>query len=104
MTDDDYDFEDLKMPRPKPESERERVVYVEREPRGASGGNVLAALASFFVPGLGQLLQGRALTGFLFFLIVPAGWVVTVFTGGVLCLAPLLLHLWCIVDAAKYKA
>ncbi len=24
-----------------------------------SGGNVLAALASFFIPGLGQLLQGR---------------------------------------------
>lgn len=24
-----------------------------------SAGNVLAALASFFIPGLGQLLQGR---------------------------------------------
>ena len=24
-----------------------------------SGGNVLAALCSFFIPGLGQLLQGR---------------------------------------------
>lgn len=24
-----------------------------------SGGNVIAALASFFIPGLGQLLQGR---------------------------------------------
>ena len=31
-----------------------------------SGGNVLAALASFFVPGLGQLLQGRVvLAGFM---------------------------------------
>ncbi len=26
-----------------------------------SGGNVLAALSSFFIPGLGQLLQGRLL-------------------------------------------
>ncbi len=24
-----------------------------------SGGNVLSALCSFFIPGLGQLLQGR---------------------------------------------
>ena len=32
-----------------------------------SGGNVLAALASFFIPGLGQLLQGRwLLAGFMF--------------------------------------
>jgi TM2 domain-containing membrane protein YozV len=24
-----------------------------------SGGNVLAAICSFFIPGLGQLVQGR---------------------------------------------
>ena len=29
-----------------------------------SGGNVLAALCSLFIPGLGQLLQGRLLTGY----------------------------------------
>jgi len=30
-------------------------------PGQGSGGNVLAALCSFFVPGLGQLVQGRVL-------------------------------------------
>ena len=33
-----------------------------------SGGNVLAAICSFFIPGLGQLVQGRVLAALLFFL------------------------------------
>lgn len=32
-----------------------------------SGGNVLAALCSFVVPGLGQLFQGRLLSAFFQF-------------------------------------
>lgn len=58
-----------------------------------SCGNVLAALASFFIPGLGQLLQGRWLfAGFLFVMtfllwIVLLGWIT---------------HLWSIIDAALY--
>ncbi len=33
-----------------------------------SAGNIIAALASFFVPGLGQLVQGRLIAaGLLFF-------------------------------------
>jgi TM2 domain-containing membrane protein YozV len=60
-----------------------------------SCGNVLAALASFFIPGLGQLLQGRWLwAGFLFVLtallwLILLGWII---------------HLWSIVDAALYEA
>jgi hypothetical protein len=59
-----------------------------------SCGNVLAALASFFIPGLGQLLQGRwLLAGFMFLLtallwLILLGWVI---------------HLWSIIDAALYK-
>ncbi|MFM8784301.1 MAG: DUF6677 family protein, partial [Phycisphaerales bacterium] len=34
-----------------------------------SGGNVLAAIASFLIPGLGQLVQGRALRGLLMFVL-----------------------------------
>ena len=35
-----------------------------------STGNVIAALASFFIPGLGQLLQGRlAMVLFILFLL-----------------------------------
>ena len=32
-----------------------------------SGGNVLAAICSFFIPGLGQLVQGRIMPAILFF-------------------------------------
>jgi len=32
-----------------------------------SGGNVLAALASLFIPGLGQLLQGRLMMAIIQF-------------------------------------
>ena len=53
-----------------------------RSGRRGSGGNVLAALASFVVPGLGQLAQGRvgaaalAFVGGLVFWVVALGWVV----------------------------
>lgn len=59
-----------------------------------SCGNVIAALASFFIPGLGQLLQGRwLLAGFMFVLtallwLILLGWVI---------------HLWSIIDAAVYR-
>ena len=33
-----------------------------------SAGNVIAALASFFVPGLGQLAQGRILAALVHFI------------------------------------
>jgi hypothetical protein len=59
-----------------------------------SAGNVIAALASFFIPGLGQLLQGRwLLAGFMFVLtallwLILLGWII---------------HLWSIVDAALFE-
>ena len=46
-----------------------------------SGGNVVAALASFFIPGLGQLAQGRVLEGIAHFIVcillwfIWAGWI-----------------------------
>lgn len=36
--------------------------------RRGSGGNVVSALASFVLPGLGQLAQGRAVPALFFFL------------------------------------
>ena len=59
-----------------------------------SAGNVIAALASFFIPGLGQLIQGRlgiaiiqfVLAGVLWFLLL--GWAI---------------HLWSVIDAALWK-
>ena len=58
-----------------------------------SAGNVIAGLASFIIPGLGQLLQGRLLlAGFMFVMtwllwLLLLGWVI---------------HLWSIIDAAVY--
>jgi TM2 domain-containing membrane protein YozV len=60
-----------------------------------SAGNVIAALASFFIPGLGQLLQGRLLMAIVMFVLAGALWIV---------LLGWLIHLWSIIDAAIFKA
>lgn len=60
-----------------------------------SGGNVIAALCSFFIPGLGQLLQGRLLIAIVMFVAAGALWIV---------LLGWVIHLWSILDAAKFKA
>ncbi|MCH8567083.1 MAG: hypothetical protein LAT67_02410 [Balneolales bacterium] len=59
-----------------------------------SAGNVLAALASFFIPGLGQLLQGRLLKAVFFFILAAILWIVWL---------GWLIHLWSILDAAKFN-
>lgn len=59
-----------------------------------SSGNVIAAVCSFFVPGLGQLVQGRLGMAVLQFVLAAALWVV---------LLGWLVHLWSIIDAAKWK-
>jgi TM2 domain-containing membrane protein YozV len=38
-------------------------------------GNVIAALASFLIPGLGQLLQGRLFPAILFFVFTGILWI-----------------------------
>jgi TM2 domain-containing membrane protein YozV len=42
-----------------------------------SGGNVLAALASLIVPGLGQLAQGRIISALLQLLVSGILWVLS---------------------------
>lgn len=59
-----------------------------------STGNVIAALASFFIPGLGQLIQGRLLWAVFFFIAAGIGWVF--FLGWI-------FHLWSVLNAALYK-
>lgn len=59
-----------------------------------STGNVIAALCSFFIPGLGQLVQGRLLIAIVQFLLAAALWVV---------LLGWIIHLWSILDAALFK-
>lgn len=59
-----------------------------------STGNVIAALASFFVPGLGQLIQGRLLMAIFQFVLAAALWFV---------LLGWAVHLWSVLDAAMWK-
>ncbi len=47
-----------------------------------SAGNVISALASLLLPGLGQLLQGRFLAAILFFIGAAVLWFVTIGTLG----------------------
>jgi TM2 domain-containing membrane protein YozV len=42
-----------------------------------SGGNVVAALASLFLPGLGQLTQGRITSAVLQFLLAGVLWILS---------------------------
>lgn len=58
-----------------------------------SGGNVLAAICSFFIPGLGQLVQGRPLMAFVHFVLAALLWIV---------LLGWAIHLWSIIDAARF--
>ena len=55
---------------------------------------MIAALASFFIPGLGQLIQGRFLAAILFFITAAILWVF---------LLGWIMHLWSILDAALWK-
>lgn len=68
-----------------------------------SAGNVAAALASFFVPGLGQLVQGRAAAAFGFGGTWLALWLFALAGGAPLAL-PLIvcLALWATVEAARW--
>ncbi len=59
-----------------------------------SAGNVLAALCSFFIPGLGQLLQGRLMAALVQFVLAALLWLV---------LLGWIVHLWSIIDAARWK-
>ena len=59
-----------------------------------SAGNVIAALCSFFIPGLGQLVQGRFLMALIMFVSAALLWLI---------LLGWIVHLWSIIDAALWK-
>lgn len=59
-----------------------------------STGNVIAALASVFIPGLGQLIQGRVFAAVMFFLVAAVLWFV--WLGWI-------IHIASIVDAALWE-
>jgi TM2 domain-containing membrane protein YozV len=59
-----------------------------------SVGNVIAAVCSFFIPGLGQLVQGRLGMAILQFVLAAVLW---------FFLLGWIIHLWSILDAALWK-
>lgn len=67
-----------------------------------SGGNVVAALCNVFFPGLGQLVQGRILAAIVFFVVCVAGYAMWFLVIPAIIAA--IVHLWSIIDAAKFKA
>lgn len=76
------------------DSETENIINYYTMAGQGSGGNVIAALCSFFIPGLGQLLQGRLLMAIVMFVAAGALWII---------LLGWIIHLWSILDAAKFK-
>lgn len=58
-----------------------------------STGNVIAAVCSFFIPGLGQLVQGRVLAAAVHFVLASVLWII---------LLGWIVHLWSIIDAARF--
>jgi TM2 domain-containing membrane protein YozV len=66
-----------------------------------SGGNVIAALCNVFIPGLGQLVQGRILAAIIFFLVCAAGYALWFLVIPIIIAA--IAHLWSIIDAAKFR-
>lgn len=59
-----------------------------------SAGNVIASLCSLFIPGLGQLVQGRFLKAVLMFVLAAVLWFF--WLGWI-------IHLWSVLDAALFK-
>ena len=63
-----------------------------------STGNVIAAICSFFIPGLGQLVQGRLLAAAVQFVLMGIVWVITFGWLG------WIVHIYSAYDAARYKS
>ena len=59
-----------------------------------SAGNVIAAICSLFVPGLGQLVQGRLVMAIVQFVLAGVLW---------FFLLGWAVHIWSVLDAALYK-
>jgi TM2 domain-containing membrane protein YozV len=70
-----------------------REGFSEMAGQGATG-NVIAAVCSFFIPGLGQLVQGRPVKALIMFALAGLLWLI--WMGWI-------IHLWSIIDAAVWS-
>lgn len=69
--------------------------------RQGSTGNVIAALCSVFVPGLGQLIQGNIFMAIVTFVIVTVGYALWFLVIPAIFAA--IVHLWAIYQAATFE-
>ena len=67
------------------------------QPQPGSTGNVIAAICSFFIAGLGQLVQGRAVAALVHFVLAVLLWTITLGTLG------WIVHIFSAIDAAIWK-
>ena len=75
------------------------VAQTQQVTQGAGGKSwspLVAAILSFFIPGLGQLYKGQPINGLVWFVVVGIGYVALVIPG-------LILHLCCVLGAAMGK-
>lgn len=56
--------------------------------------NGVAAVLSFFIPGLGQIYKGQIISGLVWLLIVPIGYLALIVPG-------LILHVMCVWGASR---
>ncbi len=70
-----------------------------------SGGNVIAAVCNFFIPGLGHLVQGRILGALFFFIVVGVCYALAATVILTILFGPLgvIFHIWAIISAARYR-
>ena len=69
-----------------------------------STGNVIAAVCSFFIAGLGQLVQGRILWALFWFVFAGVAWAVTgLITFGIFPFGGAVVHVLSCIHAALYK-
>ena len=69
-----------------------------------SSGNVLAAICSFFVPGLGQLVQGRLVAAMAWFLLACAAGAVTwILTLSLFPFGWFVVSVFACINAALYR-
>ncbi len=69
-----------------------------------SGGNVIAAICNIFIPGLGQLVQGRLFSALLFFITTATCYALSAtIILFFMWIVGAIVHLWSIIDAARYS-
>ncbi|MDZ4830914.1 MAG: hypothetical protein SGJ09_12040 [Phycisphaerae bacterium] len=66
-------------------------------PGRGSTSNVIAAICSFFIPGLGQLVQGRIVAALVMLVLAAVVWVLTLGMGG------WIMHIVACIEAALWK-